>query len=92
MDQPIIKHTSCEQRHNGIARRSVLKGVVAASIVAGAGCEVRDVGSIIEIDYLKQDAIGLADLVRKGKVSAGELLEEAIIRAVKQNARLNFMA
>lgn len=39
--------------------------------------------------YDANDAVGLADLVRRGEVSAAELLEEAIRRAEKVNPQLN---
>lgn len=40
-------------------------------------------------DYLRQDALGLADLLARGEVSATELLEAAIARAGQVNARIN---
>ena len=40
-------------------------------------------------DYDSYDALGLAGLVRRGEVSASELLEEAIRRAAQVNPRLN---
>lgn len=43
-------------------------------------------------DYLQYDALGLAGLVRAGQVSAVELLETAIAIAVRQDAKLNFLA
>ncbi|MEZ5696312.1 MAG: amidase family protein [Sphingomonadaceae bacterium] len=48
--------------------------------------------AISDDDYLAQDALGLAELVRKREVSASELLEMAIERASKQDAKLNFLA
>jgi amidase len=44
---------------------------------------------ISESDYLQLDAVGQAELVRRGEVSATELLEAAIERAEKVNPRLN---
>ena len=44
---------------------------------------------IAQKDYLQLDAVGQADLVRRGEVSASELLEAAIDRAEKINPRLN---
>lgn len=38
------------------------------------------------------DALGLAELVRKGQVSPSELLEMSIARAEETNSRYNFMA
>ena len=40
-------------------------------------------------DYGDHDAVGLAGLVRKGEVSAGELLETAIERTERLNPRIN---
>ena len=40
-------------------------------------------------DYLKYDALGLAGLVRRGEVSAVELVDEAIRRIEHLNPRLN---
>ncbi|MEN9726429.1 MAG: hypothetical protein RL434_795, partial [Pseudomonadota bacterium] len=43
-------------------------------------------------DYEKFDAIGLAEWIRSGEVSAAEVLEEAIRRAESANLSLNFIA
>ncbi|CAN5367690.1 amidase [soil metagenome] len=40
-------------------------------------------------DYDRHDALGLAELVRRGDVTPAELLEEAIRRADSRNPRLN---
>jgi Asp-tRNA(Asn)/Glu-tRNA(Gln) amidotransferase A subunit family amidase len=40
-------------------------------------------------DYRKHDAIGLADLVRRGEVSADELLETAVARKAEVDPRIN---
>jgi amidase len=40
-------------------------------------------------DYGDYDGVGLADLVRKKQVSAGELLDEAIARTAKVDPRIN---
>lgn len=40
-------------------------------------------------DYLNRDAVALSELVKKGDVSAGELLETAIALAEKVNLHLN---
>jgi amidase len=40
-------------------------------------------------DYSKHDGLGLAELVRKKKVSPGELVEEAISRIETHNPKLN---
>lgn len=44
---------------------------------------------ISEQDYLRHDALGLAELVTAGEVSAAELLEAAISRAGQVNPRIN---
>ena len=43
-------------------------------------------------EYDQYDAVGLAQLVRSGQVSAREVLEEAIARAEAVNPALNFLA
>jgi len=40
-------------------------------------------------EYGRLDGLGLADLVRRGEVTPGELLEEAIARAERVNPRIN---
>ncbi|MEP0070521.1 amidase family protein [Pyruvatibacter sp.] len=40
-------------------------------------------------DYAAHDGVGLAELVRKGEVTAGELAEEALSRIEKHNPTLN---
>jgi amidase len=40
-------------------------------------------------EYGRLDALGLAELVRRGEVTPGELLEEAIARAERVNPRIN---
>ena len=40
-------------------------------------------------DYSKHDGLGLAELVRKKKVSPAELVEEAISRIETHNPKLN---
>ncbi|WP_334164017.1 amidase family protein, partial [Phenylobacterium sp.] len=40
-------------------------------------------------DYRKRDAVGLADLVARREVSAGELLEAAVARAAEVDPRIN---
>lgn len=74
-----------------IDRRDVLKGAAAAGAFAVAG-PARATGALTGIDYLKHDALGLAEFVRTGQVGALELLEEAIRRCETQDARLNFLA
>ena len=40
-------------------------------------------------DYGRYDALGLAELVRTGQVSAGELLDEALARTAAVNPKIN---
>ena len=40
-------------------------------------------------EYGNYDAVGLAELVRKKQVSAGELLDEAIARTSKVDPKIN---
>ena len=40
-------------------------------------------------EYDQFDALGLAELIKKGEVSAAELLEESIARTEKVNPRIN---
>ncbi len=40
-------------------------------------------------EYGSYDAVGLADLVRRRQVSAGELLDEAIARTTKVDPKIN---
>ena len=40
-------------------------------------------------DYEAYDALGLAELVRQGRVSPGELLEAAIERVEARNSKVN---
>ncbi len=49
----------------------------------------RVVGMIDFAEYRKHDAVGLAELVRRGDVSASELLEAALARDAEVNPRLN---
>ena len=41
-------------------------------------------------EYVEYDAIGLAELIKKGEVSAKEVLQAAIDRANQINPTLNF--
>ncbi len=40
-------------------------------------------------EYVSYDGLGLAELVKKGEVSSGELAEEAISRIEKHNPAIN---
>ena len=75
-----------------LSRWAMLKGAATTAIGAGVYTPGVAKGAITGIDYSRQDAISLAQLVRTGQVSAAELLEEAIERAVRQDQQLNFLA
>ena len=42
-------------------------------------------------DFHRYDAVGLAELVKRGEVQPSELVEESIARIESQQPRLNFM-
>ena len=72
-------------------RRSVLAGgtaLAALGLPEAARAAAGGVGEVLDT----HDALGLARLVRKRKVSPSELLEAAIARAEAMNPRFNFMA
>jgi Asp-tRNA(Asn)/Glu-tRNA(Gln) amidotransferase A subunit family amidase len=72
-----------------LTRREVLAigaGLVAGAAAGGEGSAVP--GSRIA-EYDRLDATAMAELVRKGDVTAGELLEEAIARTDAWNPRLH---
>jgi amidase len=72
---------------DGLTRRTAMAGGVAA--LALASTPARAWGN----DLLdKHDALGLAALVRRRKVSPAELLDAALARAKALNPRFNFMA
>lgn len=75
-----------------VTRRSVLAGGAAAAAVGMAG-GARAMASGGSGGLLQEhDALGLARLVRKRKVSPSELLEAAIAQAEAMNPRFNFLA
>jgi amidase len=45
--------------------------------------------AISEEDYLAQDAMGLAQLIARGQISAAEALEAALARSAKVNPKIN---
>ena len=74
-------------------RRTVLAGGTALTALglSGAGqaaVTTKGIASVLD----QEDALGLAGLVRRRKVSPTELLEAAIARAEAMNPRFNFMA
>lgn len=73
----------------GVTRREMIAGAAALMGVASASGAV----AAMRTEPLdSHDALGLADLVRKKQVSAGELLEAAIARAEALDPRFNFLA
>ncbi len=73
-------------------RRSVLAGGTALAALGMTGPLKAAPAKGVEAVLDENDAIGLAALVRKRKVSPGELLEAAIARAEALDPRFNFMA
>ncbi|ABP64462.1 Amidase (plasmid) [Novosphingobium aromaticivorans DSM 12444] len=69
-------------------RREALAGGIALAATAGLPGSAQAMQDVLDT----HDSLGLAELVRKRKVSAAELLEAAIARAEAMNPRFNFMA
>ncbi|MEN9683241.1 MAG: Amidase [Pseudomonadota bacterium] len=76
------------------SRREVVAGGLAATAVglAARAQAARPVGSSGADLMTSQDALGLADLVRRRQVSPTELLDAAIAKAEALNPRFNFIA
>jgi Asp-tRNA(Asn)/Glu-tRNA(Gln) amidotransferase A subunit family amidase len=73
-------------------RREFLKagGAFAATLAAGGPAALARASSGLAFDeYVRMDAIALADLVAKGEISPDELLEAAIARCEQVNPRIN---
>lgn len=77
-----------------MSRRETLAGVAATAMMAATATKANaKAAPAAKTSILQEhDALGLADLVRRKQVSAGELLETAIAQAEAQNPRFNFMA
>jgi Asp-tRNA(Asn)/Glu-tRNA(Gln) amidotransferase A subunit family amidase len=74
----------------GMDRRMFLQA--GSSLVAGAAIGMphrASAGSLRFEEYAAHDAVGLAELIRKGEVTAGDVLEAAIARAAAVNPVLN---
>ncbi|TXI07433.1 MAG: amidase [Novosphingobium sp.] len=69
-------------------RREALAGGIALAATAGLPGNAHAMSEVLDT----HDSLGLADLVKKRKVSPTELLEAAIGRAEALNPRFNFMA
>lgn len=70
-------------------RRTLLKAGAAAIVTAAAGPGGASPVGLSASDYLAQDAVGLADLVRRKQIAPGDPLEAAIARAERVNPALN---
>ncbi len=72
-------------------RRGVVKGgliaTAALGLAPGSGRATK--GAMSFEEYRSKDALALAELVRKGEVTASELLELAILRANAVNPQIN---
>jgi amidase len=66
-----------------ITRREIVLGCTAAVVLSQAGA------AQVNADELTMDATGQAELVRKGEISALELVDRAIRRIEKLNTRVN---
>lgn len=75
-------------RREVVASGAAAMAALAAGKAGAAGAPASTGSSPLD----KHDALGLAELVRKRKVSPSELLEAAIARADALNPRFNFMA
>lgn len=80
------------EQQKTLSRREFVNGaatVAAAAVLMPPGAAAAGTSTMALRDYLAYDAIGLAGLVRRGTVSAAELLELAIARTEAVNARIN---
>ncbi|MFV0645504.1 MAG: amidase [Sphingomonadaceae bacterium] len=77
-----------------LTRRTVLAAAGVAAASTSAFAQPALARKVLEMDALleNRDSLGLAELVRKGEISASELLEDTIRRAEAINPALNFMA
>ena len=76
---------------SGMSRRQFLKltGTMVAGMTLGAGGVLRMANAGGFADYLKYDALGLANLVRRKEVKPKELLEAVVSRIDAINPKLN---
>lgn len=73
-------------------RRDVVAGSAAAMVLVGNDVLAKGAKGSGNNMLDEYDSLGLAELVRKRKVSPSELLDAAIARAEAMNPRFNFMA
>ncbi|WP_380874335.1 amidase [Sphingomonas sp. DBB INV C78] len=74
-----------------MSRREAMIGGAAATAVAASGAGIAALPGQAQL-LRDHDALGLAELVRKRKVSANELLDAAIATAEETNPRYNYLA
>lgn len=78
------------------SRRDLIAGgaalTVAAAIPAMAQAAAKGAGMQTHEILDKQDALGLADMVRRKQISPGELLDMTVARAEATNGKYNFLA
>src|SRR4051812_30025976 len=79
---------------NGLNRRTFVRRVGLAAAAAALNLRPRPVGATPAppcafSDYDRYDGLGLAELVKARKVSAGELLDAALARVEQLNPTLN---
>jgi len=83
---------------NRLSRRAFVRrsGLAAAAFAFGRGLgraaeptQAPSAGSTPFLEYERYDGLGLAALVKAGKVSAAELLEAAVARVEQRNPALN---
>ncbi|MFK8020431.1 MAG: amidase [Pseudomonadales bacterium] len=78
-----------QKRRDFLASAATLVAAMSAPKLTGANAMSRKPASMRFDEYVTFDAMGLAELVSKGEVSAQELLEIAIARSAQVNGTLN---
>jgi len=73
----------------GLTRRRFIEGTAAAAALLGAAPAALARSALRFDEYRRHDAVGLADLVRRGEASPSELLEIAIARAEAVNPEIH---
>lgn len=75
--------------NNEITRRDILKAAAAAPLLGAVGAVAQVQAGVPADELARLDAIGQAELVRKGRISPRELVEAAIKRIDAVNPQLN---